>query len=117
MTAHHDDGKPRFDSDAFASAIHAIIAARQLSDREVARQAGLSGSTITRTIRQGRSPDVEGFMRLCDWAGLSTDAFIIRHRPIPESPSVTQQRLIAAAQQSAEAAARSLRLLLDEAGS
>lgn len=113
MSAHHIDGMPRFDSAAFASAIHAVIAARQLSDREVARQAGLSGSTITRTIRQGRSPDVEGFMRLADWAGLSLDAFIVRHRPIPEASSVSQQRRVVAAQQAAEAAALTLRLMLD----
>lgn len=114
MTARHADGHPRFNHEGFRHAVQAIIAGRQLSDRDVARQAGLSSSTITRTIRQDKHPDVEGLMRLADWAGLSVDAFMMRHRPIPEAPSVSRQRNVAAAQQAAEAAALTLRLMLDE---
>lgn len=112
MTTHHREGVQRFDQEAFADAIQAVIAARDVTDRAVARATGLSPSTVTRTIRQGNSPDVEGFMRLADWAGLSLDAFIRRQRPIPETPLVSEQRRIVAAQQAADAAAKTLRLMI-----
>lgn len=114
MTAHH--GEPRFDGYAFGAAVQAVISARGLSDREVARQAGVSPSTVWRTIRDGKTPDVEGFMRLADWARLSLDAFIVRRQPIPEPPLTSQQRRIVAASQAAEAAALTLRLMLDGQG-
>ncbi len=105
-----------FDQEAFAAAVTAVIQARGLSDRETARQAGVAPSTITRTIRQGKRPDVDNLAALCDWAGLPVDAFVKRHRPIPETPLVSHVRLIAAAHLSADAAAKALGLLLAESG-
>lgn len=112
MTTHHRAGVQRFDQAAFAAAVQAVIAARDVTDRAVARAAQLSSSTVTRTIRQGNAPDVEGLMRLADWAGLSLDAFIMRQWPIGETPLVSEQRRLVAAQQAAEAAARTLGLLI-----
>lgn len=101
-----------FSQAAFAAAVAAVITARDVSDRQTAREAGVAPSTLTRCVRQGKNPDVDTLARLCDWAGLSLDAFVVRQRPIPETPFVADQRRMVAAMQSADAAARALSLML-----
>lgn len=101
-----------FDQAAFASAFAGVISARGLSDREAARQAGVSASTITRCIRQAHRPDVDSLGLLVDWAGLPVEVFILRQRPIPDTPRVSETRRIIAAQSAAQAAAHALSLLL-----
>ncbi len=100
-----------FDQPAFAAAIAAVIAARSLSDRQAAEQAGLSPSTITRAIRQGHNLDVNGLAALADWAQLPVDAFIVRTRAIA-TPLADDVRRTVAAMRCAEAAAVALALLL-----
>lgn len=100
-----------FDQPAFAAAIAAVIEARGLSDRDVARQVGVAPSTITRSIRQGKNPDVDSLAALADWAGLPVDAFIIRTRDIA-TPTVDDVRRTIAAMRASEAAAAALRLML-----
>lgn len=105
-----------FDHTAFAGAIVAVISAKGVSDREAARQAGVSPSTITRCIRQDHRPDVESLALLADWAGLPVDAFVLRQRPITDTPRVSQVRRIVAAEHAATAAHHALGLLLIEEG-
>lgn len=50
-----------------------------LSWREVARQAGISPSTLTR-MAQGKRPDVDGLAALVRWLGIPVEQFI-RSRP------------------------------------
>src|SRR5437588_6503246 len=46
--------------------------------REVAEEIrGVSASTLSR-LEQGNLPDLETFMRLCNWLGVSADDFKIR---------------------------------------
>lgn len=47
----------------------------KLSWKQVAAQAGVSASTLTRLAR-GHRPDLDGFGRLVSWLGLSADEFI-----------------------------------------
>lgn len=101
-----------FQRDAFASALRAVVETRGVSDRRVCREAGLSPSTAVRVINQGQMPSTESLVALADWAGLSLDAFVVRRRAIPETPSVLDQRRVAAAQQAARAASEALALVL-----
>lgn len=68
------DGK-MFDTAAFVGVLEAKRAQDQISWREVARACDLSASTLTR-LRQGTTPDIETFARLCAWASVPPDQFI-----------------------------------------
>lgn len=47
--------------------------------REVSAEiGGISPATISR-IEQGKIPDVDTFIRVCNWIGTPTDTFIINH--------------------------------------
>jgi transcriptional regulator with XRE-family HTH domain len=55
----------------------ALDSKRKLADlswREVAQQTALSPSLFTR-MAQGRRPDADAFLVLCQWLGLSPDRF------------------------------------------
>lgn len=64
-----------------ASAIHAVLdkerRSRDMSWRQVAREAGVSPSTLSR-MAQGHTPAAEGLVRLADWAGFSVDELLGR---------------------------------------
>lgn len=66
-----------FDLTAFRTALDAHRAAAGLTWRDVATQAGVSPSTLTR-IGQGRSLDMASFAALVGWLGLGADTFIRR---------------------------------------
>jgi transcriptional regulator with XRE-family HTH domain len=61
------------------SALHATLeTARKehgISWRELARQAGVSPSTLTR-MAQGKRPDVDGLAALVRWLGIPVESFI-----------------------------------------
>lgn len=63
-----------FAGESFFAALDAHRQARRLTWRKVAKEAGISQSTLTR-MSQGKRPDVETFGRLCRWAGLDADNF------------------------------------------
>jgi transcriptional regulator with XRE-family HTH domain len=65
----------RFDSDAFYAALNAARLSRQKNWKEVAEEAGVNASTLTR-IGQGAKPDVNGLASLLSWANLKAEAFI-----------------------------------------
>jgi transcriptional regulator with XRE-family HTH domain len=66
-----------FDSDGFFAALDAARVSRGLHWKNVAAEAGVSASTLTR-MGQGRRPDVDSFAALSSWAGLDPDAFFRR---------------------------------------
>ncbi|MBI2373859.1 MAG: helix-turn-helix transcriptional regulator [Deltaproteobacteria bacterium] len=59
----------------FYAALDAARKARALSWRQLASEAGVSASTLTR-MAQGRRPDVDSFALLVRWVGLSADTFL-----------------------------------------
>jgi transcriptional regulator with XRE-family HTH domain len=63
-----------FDNDAFFQAVDAERQARGLRWKEVAAEAGVSASTLTR-LGQGRRPDVDSLAALTIWAGIEADGF------------------------------------------
>ena len=81
--------KKAFDSAAFYAALDAQRAARNLTWKDVAGEAGLSASTLTRMGR-GNRPDVDGFASLLAWSGLPAEPFI---RPSGSEPRVPPETL------------------------
>lgn len=64
-----------FDSRAFFRALDAERLSRRLTWKDVAQQAGISASTLSR-MSQGRRPDVDGLATLLSWSGLEATPFI-----------------------------------------
>lgn len=64
-----------FDAGAFYSALDSERHARSLNWKQVADEADVSASTLTR-IGQGKRPDVDSLAALCAWSGLQADGFI-----------------------------------------
>lgn len=64
-----------FDADAFYVALDLQRTARQLTWKQVAVEAGISPSTLTR-MKQGKRPDVDSMAALAAWAGLDVDDYV-----------------------------------------
>lgn len=67
--------KGSFDAAAFYAALNQTREARKLNWKQVAEQAGISASTLTR-MAQGKRPDVDGLAALSAWSGLQADDFV-----------------------------------------
>lgn len=65
----------RFDGEAFYAALDAVRAARSLTWRDVATEARVNASTLSR-IGQGKKPDVNGLAALLAWSNLKAEMFI-----------------------------------------
>ena len=95
----------RFDADAFYAALDAERRSRRYTWKQVAEEARVSASTLTR-MAQGRRPDVDSLAALVAWAGLSADAFVDSGevRATPGSLTMISTYLKGDPQLSAEAA-------------
>ncbi len=71
----NDDRKGRFDADGFFAALDAERQSRANTWKQVAEEAQVSASTLTR-MAQGRRPDVDSLAALVLWSGLSADAYV-----------------------------------------
>lgn len=65
----------RFDSEAFYAALNAARLSRQKTWKDVAEEAGVNASTLSR-IGQGAKPDVNGLAALLSWSNLKAESFI-----------------------------------------
>lgn len=64
-----------FDSEAFYAALNAVRLSRQMTWKDVAGEAGVNASTLSR-IGQGANPDVDGLAALLGWSKLKAEMFI-----------------------------------------
>lgn len=78
-----------FDGAAFYKALDRVRHERELLWKDVAAEAGVSASTLTR-LAQGRRPDVDGLAALVAWAGLSADDFVRRVNSPDEGSTLTK---------------------------
>jgi transcriptional regulator with XRE-family HTH domain len=70
------DEKTAFDADAFYETLDGERRSRGLNWKEVAAEATVSQSTLTR-LGQGKRPDVDSFARLVAWGGFAADQFVV----------------------------------------
>lgn len=77
-----------FDCEEFYAALEAERAARAFTWKQVAREAGVSASTLTR-MAQGKRPDVNTLAALASWSGLRTDDYVVH----PGGKPATQDAL------------------------
>jgi transcriptional regulator with XRE-family HTH domain len=67
--------EPKLNSELLASMLKSKRGKKGL--RDTATEIGdVSSATLSR-VEQGNLPDVETFIRLCKWLGVSTDTFIV----------------------------------------
>ena len=64
-----------FDNEAFFDALNAERLSRTMTWKEVAEEAGIAASTLTR-MGDGKNPDVNGLAALLSWSGLKAEDFI-----------------------------------------
>jgi hypothetical protein len=80
-----------FDSDAFYVALDRKRRIGHMKWRDVAREAGISASTLTR-IGQLKRPDADSLVRLLWWLGdMDVEPFVISELADSPSPSEEQQ--------------------------
>lgn len=70
-----DKGSDRFDWDGFFYDLNTIRLKRRASWKDVAQQARVTASSLTR-LEQGKKLTVENLARLLVWSGLSFDTYI-----------------------------------------
>jgi transcriptional regulator with XRE-family HTH domain len=75
----------QFDVEAFYAALDSQRQAKNLNWKQVAKESGVSASTLTR-IAQGRRPDVDSMAVLLNWSGLEADSFVRREQEVRVEP-------------------------------
>src|SRR6185295_15221678 len=65
-----------FDAQGFYEALDATRQARRLNWKNIAKESGVSASTLTR-MAQGKRPDVDSLAALVAWSGLEADKYVI----------------------------------------
>jgi transcriptional regulator with XRE-family HTH domain len=80
----------RFDAEAFYAALDSERESRGLTWKQVAKEARVSASTLTR-MGQGKRPDVDSLASLATWAHIDIDQFLIAKKDIKASPAPLTQ--------------------------
>jgi transcriptional regulator with XRE-family HTH domain len=70
----------RLNVEALVAALDSKRRAQNLSWRQLAGEAGVSQSTLTR-MTQGKRPDVDTFASLLRWLGMPAEDFLVGERP------------------------------------
>lgn len=79
-----------FDAAAFYAALDAERESRKKTWKQVAREAEISASTLTR-MAQGKRPDVDSLAALVSWSGLRSDDYMVRTEGAPDAPDTLTQ--------------------------
>jgi transcriptional regulator with XRE-family HTH domain len=74
-----------FDADAFYAALDMQRSARRITWKEVAQEAGVSASTLTR-MKQGKRPDIDSMAALAGWGGLDLDDYVAGDDKVEAAP-------------------------------
>jgi transcriptional regulator with XRE-family HTH domain len=69
------DNRDNFDVEAFYAALDSQRTALNMTWKDVAAEASVSASTLTR-MSDGKRPDVDGLAALLRWSGLRAETFI-----------------------------------------
>lgn len=66
--------KPMFDAENFARDIRLKLADRNMSKKDAAKEMDVNASTLTRITADGKTPDVENYLRIQKWLGRTMQA-------------------------------------------
>lgn len=80
----------QFNAEAFYAALDGQRRAQRKNWKQVAKDSGVSASTLTR-MAQGKRPDVDSLAALLNWSGLQADAFITKEPAGPGKPEALSQ--------------------------
>jgi transcriptional regulator with XRE-family HTH domain len=80
----------QLDVSALYSALDAERRARDISWRQLAKEVGVSPSTLTR-LANGHRPDVDAFAALVHWLGVPAERFFASDRPSAPEPDLLTQ--------------------------
>jgi len=86
--------EPKLDTEALLAALDAQREARGISWRELAREADVSPSSLTR-MHQGKNPDVNTFGALLQWLKLPAENFMLPHGARRKHPSAPHPLAVA----------------------
>jgi transcriptional regulator with XRE-family HTH domain len=78
------------DVGALHGALEAERRSREISWRQLAREAGVSPSTLTR-LGNGYRPDVDAFAKLVRWLGVSAERFFISEESEARQPGLVTE--------------------------
>jgi transcriptional regulator with XRE-family HTH domain len=73
-----------FDAMGFYQALDATRLARKLTWRQLAAEAGVPASTLTR-MAQGKRPDVDSLAALAAWSGVNPDDYVRAENRAPKA--------------------------------
>jgi transcriptional regulator with XRE-family HTH domain len=79
-----------FDAAEFYADLDAERESRKKTWKQVAREAGISASTLTR-MAQGKRPDVDSLAALVSWSGLRADDYMVRAEGAPDAADTITQ--------------------------
>lgn len=81
--------KEHFDTESFFAALDHLRVSRGKTWKQVADEAEVSASTLTR-MAQGKKPDVDGLGALLSWSGLKAEEFLVnKRRPAPKTETMS----------------------------
>lgn len=87
--------KPRLDVQALCDALDQQRRSRKLSWRQVAAEAGVGPSTLSRMTSKGKRPDVDSFAALVEWLGVPADTFLRGAQPPADPVPATKRETLA----------------------
>lgn len=74
-----------FDAEGFFLALDSTRAAKRMTWKQVAENAGVAASTLTR-MGQGKRPDIDGLAALASWSGLDVSDFYLSPKRAESHP-------------------------------
>lgn len=80
----------RFDGATFHAALDSARTIRDISWREMARETGVSASTLSRMASGEHLPDVNSIAALLSWLGMEFEMFINTGRPVRKVEPLTR---------------------------
>lgn len=82
-----------FDAAAFYADLDAERKSRTKTWKQLAREAEVSASTLTR-MAQGKRPDVDSLAALVSWSGLRSDDYMVKVEGAADAPDTITQVLV-----------------------
>lgn len=70
-----------FDNEKFAKHLYDATWQNHLKYRDVAKEAGVSPSTVCRIVAHHKSPDVDSLAKLLDWLNMEFEDYIKDEHP------------------------------------